>query len=30
LHLEIKYYFLILGSNYLGMEKFEVNGKDHL
>jgi hypothetical protein len=30
LHPEIRYYFLILGSNYSGMENFEANGKDHL
>jgi hypothetical protein len=26
---EIRYYFLILGLNYLGTENFEANGKDH-
>jgi hypothetical protein len=29
LHPEIRYYFLILGSNYSGMENFEANAKDH-
>jgi hypothetical protein len=29
LPLEIRYYFLILGLNYSGMENFEANGKDH-
>jgi hypothetical protein len=27
---EIRYYFLILGLNYSGIENFEANGKDHL
>jgi hypothetical protein len=27
---EIRYYFLILGLNYLDMKNFEANGKDHL
>ena len=27
--LEIRYYFLILGLNYSGMENFGANGKDH-
>ena len=27
--LEIRYYFLILELNYLGMENFEANRKDH-
>jgi hypothetical protein len=26
---KIRYYFLILGLNYLGMENFRVNGKGH-
>ena len=26
---EIRYYFLILGLNYSGMENFKANGKDH-
>ena len=26
---EIRYYFLILGLNYSGMENFGANGKDH-
>jgi hypothetical protein len=30
LHSEIRYYFLILGLNYSGMENFEASGKDHL
>jgi hypothetical protein len=30
LHLEIRYYFLILGLTYSGMENFEASGKDHL
>jgi hypothetical protein len=29
LHPELRYYFLILGSNYSGMENFEANAKDH-
>jgi hypothetical protein len=29
LPLEIRYYFLILGLNYSGMENFEASGKDH-
>jgi hypothetical protein len=29
LPLEMRYYFLILGSNYLGMENFGANRKDH-
>jgi hypothetical protein len=29
LHLEIRYYILIPGSNYSGMENFEASGKDH-
>jgi hypothetical protein len=29
LSLEIRYYFLILGSNYLGTQNFGANGKDH-
>jgi hypothetical protein len=29
LHLEIRYYFLILGLNYSGMENFEASGRDH-
>jgi hypothetical protein len=28
-HQEIMYYFLILGSNYLGIENFKASGKDH-
>jgi len=27
---EIRYYILILGLNYSGMENFGANGKDHL
>jgi hypothetical protein len=27
--LKIRYYFLILGLNYSGMENFGANGKDH-
>jgi hypothetical protein len=30
LHPEIRYYFLILGLDYLGMENYEPSGKDHL
>jgi hypothetical protein len=30
LHPEIRYYFLILGSNYLGTKNFKASGKDHL
>jgi hypothetical protein len=30
LHPEIRYYFLILGLNYLGTKNFEASGKDHL
>jgi hypothetical protein len=30
LHLEIRYYFLILWSNYSGMENLKANGNDHL
>jgi hypothetical protein len=30
LHPKIRYYFLILGSNYSGMENFKANRKDHL
>jgi hypothetical protein len=30
LHLEIRYYFLILGSDYSGMENYEPSGKDYL
>jgi hypothetical protein len=26
---KIRYYFLILGLNYLSMENFKANGKDH-
>jgi hypothetical protein len=29
LHLEIRYYFLIIGSNYSGMVNFKESGKDH-
>jgi hypothetical protein len=28
--LEIRYYFLILGSSYSDMGSYEVSGKDHL
>jgi hypothetical protein len=30
LHPKIRYYFLILGLNYSGMENFKANRKDHL
>jgi hypothetical protein len=30
LHLKIRYYFLIPGLDYLGMESYEPNRKDHL
>jgi hypothetical protein len=30
LHPETRYYFLILESNYSGMENYGANGKDHL
>jgi hypothetical protein len=30
LHPEIRYYILILGLNYSGIENFEASGKDHL
>jgi hypothetical protein len=30
LHLKIRYYFLIPGLNYSGIENFKASGKDHL